>query len=151
MKGVFEMPFQASRPFRAAPVIILATNRWPAHQAFARVVIHRNARVVDEQRQSVPVLRQTLQNFTARLTQLFDCQLGISLSSHGRHMLLQSEVGCNSLAGPRHVSQSFAIEAVQLTYSQQPCQSPVFQFRLTSHSFRLVNRLQQFSCLPSHI
>jgi len=35
---------------------------------------------------------------------------------------------CYSLAGPRRVSQSFAIKTVQLTNPQQPCQSPVFQF-----------------------
>ena len=37
-------------------------------------------------------------------------------------------IGCYSVADPRRVSQSFAIETVQLTNPQQPCQSPVFQF-----------------------
>lgn len=70
------------------------------------------------------------QSFTARFTQFFDVQLGISLSRHGDHMLLQTGFGSSSLAGPRRVPKSFAIEAVQLTNSQQPCQSPVFQFRI---------------------
>ena len=72
--------------------------------------------------------RQTFQNFTARFTQCFDCQLGISLRRHGGHLLPQSGFGSSSLAGARRVPKSFAIEAVQLTNPQQPRQSPVFQF-----------------------
>ncbi len=68
-----------------------------ANRSFRGVVVHRDLRIVDEQRQARTMIEQTPKRFAARLAQLWLSQLVGRLSVHRIDRLAQSRVASGEL------------------------------------------------------